>query len=257
MLFLTPTGILPSGFTGVARLTEQITGLLGIHFSTSLGMIALNVPVAIFCYRHIGKKFVIFSMIQVFLASFLLKLSLFEPLFEDALLNICFGGFIYGLAIVVALKGNASTAGTDFIALYVSNRLGKAIWQYVFAFNAGKLCVFGYLLAEIRGLFHYVSVHSTKTIDSFYHRYKRVTLQVTTEEPEAVVKAYVGQYRHGISVLDGHGGYSGKKMSLLHTVVSAYEVQDIVHLMRPGGSPCNCKCSAHRNIFRRLLSETH
>ena len=51
-------------------------------------MIALNVPVAIFCYRHIGKKFVIFSMIQVFLASFLLKLSLFEPLFEDALLNI-------------------------------------------------------------------------------------------------------------------------------------------------------------------------
>ena len=73
-VFLTPTGILPSGFTGVARLTEQITGLLGIHFSTSLGMIALNVPVAIFCYRHIGKKFVIFSMIQVFLASFLLKL---------------------------------------------------------------------------------------------------------------------------------------------------------------------------------------
>ena len=34
-VFLTPTGILPSGFTGVARLTEQITGLLGIHFSTS------------------------------------------------------------------------------------------------------------------------------------------------------------------------------------------------------------------------------
>lgn len=162
-----------------------------------------------------------------------MKLSLFEPLFEDALLNICFGGFIYGLAIVVALKGNASTAGTDFIALYVSNRLGKAIWQYVFAFNAGMLCVFGYLFgwkyAGYSIMFQFIS---TKTIDSFYHRYKRVTLQVTTEEPEAVVKAYVGQYRHGISVLDGHGGYSGKKMSLLHTVVSAYEVQDIVHLMR-------------------------
>lgn len=39
---------------------------VGDSFSTSLGMIALNVPVAIFCYRHIGKKFVIFSMIQVF-----------------------------------------------------------------------------------------------------------------------------------------------------------------------------------------------
>ena len=83
--FLTPAQILPSGFTGVARLVEKITGLFGIHFSTSLGMIALNLPVAVFCYRQIGKKFVIFSMIQVFLASFFLRLSLFHPLFEDDL----------------------------------------------------------------------------------------------------------------------------------------------------------------------------
>ena len=32
--------------------------------------------------------------------------------------------------------------------------------------------------------------------------------------------------------MDGHGGYSGQKISLLHTVVSSYEVQDIVHLMK-------------------------
>lgn len=231
--FLIPAHILPSGFTGVARLAEQITGLFGVHFSTSLGMIALNIPVAVFCYRHIGKKFVIFSMLQVFLASFFLKLPVFHPLFEDALLNICFGGFLYGLAIAAALKGNASTAGTDFIALYVSNRLGKAIWQYVFAFNVGMLCIFGYMFGwEYAGYSIMFQFISTKTIDSFYHRYKRVTLQVTTEEPEAVVKAYVAHCRHGISVLDGYGGYSGRKMSLLHTVVSSYEVQDIVHLMR-------------------------
>lgn len=231
--FLTPAQILPSGFTGVARLVERVTGLFGIHFSTSLGMVALNIPVAAFCYRHIGKKFVIFSMIQVFLASFFLKLSLFTPIFEDELLNICFGGFAYGLAIVIALTGNASTAGTDFIALYVSNRLGKAIWQYVFVFNAAMLCIFGALFGwEYAGYSIMFQFISTKTIDSCYHRYKRVTLQVTTENPDGVVEAYVGQYRHGISVIDGHGGYSGRKMSLLHTVVSSYEVQDIVHLMR-------------------------
>ena len=28
--------------------------------------------------------------------------------------------------------------------------------------------------------------------------------------------------------MDGYGGYSGKPMSLLHTVVSTYEVQDII-----------------------------
>ncbi len=231
--FLNPVQILSSGFTGVAVLIEKITSLHGIHFSTSLGMIALNVPVAVFCFKHIGKKFVIFSMIQVFLASFLLRFARFTPLFDDALLNICFGGFIYGLAIVTALKGNASTAGTDFIALYVSNRTGKAIWQYVFVANACMLCIFGYMFGwEYAGYSIMFQFISTKTIDSFYHRYKRVTLQITTHVPHQVVDAYVKNYRHGISVMDGYGGYSGTKMSLLHTVVSSYEVQDIVHLMR-------------------------
>ena len=158
--FLDPVNILSSGFTGVAVLIERITSLYGIHFSTSLGMVALNVPVALFCFKHIGKKFVVFSMIQVFLASFFLRFAHFTPLFDDALLNICFGGFVYGMAIVTALKGNASTAGTDFIALYVSNRTGKAIWQYVFMGNACMLCIFGYMFGwEYAGVFHHVPVY--------------------------------------------------------------------------------------------------
>ncbi len=231
--FLNPVQILSSGFTGVAVLIEKIASLSGFHFSTSLGMILLNLPVAVFCFKHIGKKFVIFSMLQVFLASFFLRFASFTPLFEDPLLNICFGGFIYGGAIVTALKGNASTAGTDFIALYVSNRTGKAIWQYVFVFNAAMLCIFGYMFGwEYAGYSIMFQFISTRTIDSFYHRYKRVTLQITTHDAQAVVKEYVKNYRHGISVMDGYGGYSGQKMSLLHTVVSSYEVQDIVHLMK-------------------------
>ena len=224
--FLEPVGLLPSGFTGIASLLSKITGKIGISFPTSVGMVVLNIPVALFCYQHIGKKFVLFSMLQVFLSSTFLRIMASEPLFDDVLLNICFGGFLYGLAISIALKGNASTAGLDFIALYVSNRIGKSIWQYVFFFNCGLLCIFGALFGwEHAGysiLFQFIS---TKTIDNFYHRF---TLQITTQKPDALVKEYVRICRHGISVVDGHGGYSGKPMSLLHTVVSTYEVQDIL-----------------------------
>ena len=220
-LFLEPVQLLPSGFTGIASLLSKITGLFGFHFSTSVGMVVLNIPVAMFCYQHIGKKFVLFSMLQVVLSSIFLQVIKSEPLFDDVLLNICFGGFLYGLAISIALKGNASTAGMDFIALYVSNRLGKSIWQYVFIFNCGLLCIFGMLFGwEHAGysiLFQFIS---TKTIDNFYHRFKRVTLQITTQMPKEVVKEFVSTCRHGISVVEGYGGYSGKNMSLLHTVVS-------------------------------------
>lgn len=232
-VFIEPANLLSSGFTGVALLINKITGLVGFSFSVSLGMILLNIPVAILCYKSIGPRFTFFSLLEVVLASTFLNFIDFQPLFDDILLNIVFGGFAYGLLTVLALKGNASTGGTDFIALYVSNQKGKSIWEYVFVFNTIILLIFGYMFGwEHAGysiLFQFIS---TRTIDSFYHRYERVTLQITTTHAQRLIDAYVAQYRHGISCVDAIGGYSHKKMNLLHTVVSSYEVQDIVDMMR-------------------------
>lgn len=231
--FIRPSNLLSSGFTGVAILIEKIVSLYGKTFSTSLGMLVLNIPVAILCSRSISMRFTFYSLIQVLLASFFLKVCQFQPFFDDIMLNVIFGGFLYGMAAVIALRGNASTGGTDFIALYVSNKTGRSIWEYVFAGNVVILCIFGtmfgWLYAGYSILFQFIS---TKTISTFHHRYDRVTLQITTANAEELIKAYIENYRHGISCIDAIGGYSHKKMYLLHTVVSSYEVSDIVILLR-------------------------
>lgn len=232
-VFIEPANLLSSGFTGVAILIDKITSLSGGHFSTSLGLIILNVPVAFLCYKNIGKKFVISSLCQVFLTSIFLSTLSFPILFNDIVLNVCFGGVISGIASVIALKGNASTAGTDFIALYVSNKMGRSIWGYVFIFNVIILCLFGYIFGWIYAGYSIVfQFISTKTISSFYQRYKRVTLQITTQCPNQIVDGYIAKFRHGISVMEGYGGYSKEKMYLLHTVVSSYEVQNIAQLLQ-------------------------
>ena len=79
------------------------------------------------------------------------------------------GGFLYGVQAVIALKANASTGGTDFVALYISNKKNKSIFSYVFIFNAMLLMIFGMMFGwEDAGysiLFQFIS---TKTIDTFY-----------------------------------------------------------------------------------------
>lgn len=45
--FMRPSNLLSSGFTGVAILIDKVASLYGGSFSTSLGMLALNIPVAI------------------------------------------------------------------------------------------------------------------------------------------------------------------------------------------------------------------
>ena len=231
-VFITPSKLLSSGFTGLAILINKISSLFGFTIPVSLLVLILNIPLGVLCFRSIGKKFVLFSILQVVLLSIFLNFH-YALLFDDLLLNVCFGGFLYGIAISLALRGNASTAGTDFIALWVSNKIGKSIFEYVFVFNSVLLLIFGYMFgwkyAGYSILFQFIS---TKTIDSFYKRYKLVTLEITTYHPKEICKAYIKHYRHGLSEVAGIGGYEHKNLSLIHTVISFYELHDAIHLIK-------------------------
>lgn len=227
--FVRPAGILSGGFMGISILVDMVSELVGYHVDASVVLVFLNVPVAIFCAKKISKRFVFFSLANVLLTSSLLNIIPAYELAVDPMLCVVFGGFISGMSVVTALKGNASTGGTDFIALYVSNKSGKEIWTHVFCFNAAMLVVFGFIFGfENAGysiLFQFVS---TKTVSTFHIRYKRVTLQIFTSKKEEILQGYFSKCMHGITAIDGIGGYSKKPVSMLTAIVSSYEVDELI-----------------------------
>lgn len=66
----------------------------------------------------------------------------------------------------------------------------------------------------------------------FYHRYERLTIEIMTRNRRAVSDAYIHRYKHGITIIPAYGGYHHNRIYLLQTVVSSYEVYDIVQLVR-------------------------
>ena len=157
------------------------------------------------------------------------------------------GGVVSGLGAAIALKSGASTGGTDFIALWVSNHTGKTIWGVIFGFNCFILAIFGFMFGWDKAAYSIVfQFISTKTIDSFYRRYDRVTLQITTRKADEVMTAYVDHFQHGISCAEVIGGYSREMMYLLNAVVSTYESQDIIKLV------CDIDTGAEINVFHTL-----
>ncbi|MFV0394035.1 MAG: YitT family protein [Coprobacillaceae bacterium] len=231
--FIRPAGLLSSGFMGIAIFIDMIVEQLGGSFPASIGLICLNIPVAIFCYKKISPRFVIVSLAQVLLTSLFLQILPTYTLFDEEILNVIFGGFIYGLGISVALRGNASTGGTDFIALYVSNKSGKEIWTQLFIGNTIMLCIFGYMFGfEHAGYSILFQFMTTKTIGNFHTRYKRIMLQIFTKEKDKVIDAYVESFRHGITSIDGIGGYSKKPVSMLTAIVASYEVDEVIEKLK-------------------------
>lgn len=231
--FVRPAHLLSGGFMGIALLVDMIADLFGKSIPTAFTLVVLNVPVALICAKKISKRFVFFSLLQVFLTSFLLQIIPNYPLFDEQVLNVVFGGYIWGMSIVLALKAGASSGGTDFIALYFANKNGREIWMQVFAFNAMILCVFGVIFGFDKAgysiLFQFIS---TKTISTFHTRYKRVMLHIYTVKKDEVVDTYLEKFHHGITALDGYGGYSHHPVSYLTAIVSSYEVGDVLETLK-------------------------
>ncbi len=233
LVFVRGSSMLSSGFTGLSILIHEISNLIGINLDISLLVILLNLPFAIICFKRISFRFTMLSTLQFVLTSLFLSILKFEPVFSDHILDCTIGGTVYGFSLVLALVSGGSSGGTDFIALLISDKIGKSIWQHIFVFNAIMLLIFGYLFGfEYAGysiLFQFIS---TKTIEKFHHRYDQVTLQITTSKAEEVIQAYMSNFRHGMSVVPGYGGYSHMDLSVCHTIVSSYEVEEIINVLK-------------------------
>ena len=245
-LFLEPAGLITGGATGIALAIGRLTGL-----SVSGLLFFINLAMLVWGWVVLGRAFALNTLASSVLSPAFL--ALFEGmangrvLTEDIFLCTVFAGLGIGVSLGIVIRSGASTGGTDFIALWVSNHTGKTIWGVIFGFNCFILAIFGFMFGWDNAAYSIVfQFISTKTIDSFYRRYDRVTLQITTRKADEVMTAYVDHFQHGISCAEVIGGYSREKMYLLHAVVSTYESQDIIKLV------CDIDPGAVINVFHTL-----
>lgn len=232
-VFMNPCNLISGGFTGIALFASKMGMKFGLNISTSVVILMLNAPVAAFCCKAISKRFVLLSVIQFMLVSFGLPLFKFEPLFYDLTVNILFGGILWGLSIVMALNAGGSTGGTDFIAQYVSNKLHKSIFDYVFYANCIMYILYGMSVGWIYAAYSIIfQFLSTNVINRNYKRYAKVTMEITCQDPQPIIDAFMDTTRHGMSVIEAKGGYSGKTFYICKSVVAAFEVQPIIDHVR-------------------------
>lgn len=232
--FVRAADLIPGGFTGLSLLIQRSASLFaGIELPYSIINIVLNAVPAFIGFKMIGKKFTSYSVLMIVLNSFLVDLIPVTPITYDPLLVSVFGGILNGIAIVIALYGKASSGGTDFIAVYLSNKLKKPSWSFVFAINTIILIVggfiFGFEAAMYSIIFQFVS---TQVIERLHRRDHRVTLLIITKEGETMGQELLEYTHHGVTRFEGQGCYLKEDKTMLYTVVGADEVKDVVQLIR-------------------------
>lgn len=228
--FVRAGGLYPSGFNGVTLLVQQIgTQFLGIAIPFSLINLPLNAIPAFISFKYLGPKFTVSSCCVVVLTSLLTDFIPSQPITYDPLLISIFGGLINGLAASLCLIGNTSGGGTDFIAILVSEKRGRDIWNYILAGNAVLLTVAGLLFGWDAALYSIIFQFTcTQTIQILHQRYKKHTLFIVTRHPAKVYEEIKNFTHHSATQFTGKGCYSQDELTLLYSVVSREEAKLLI-----------------------------
>ena len=137
--FVQAGNLLPGGATGLTLLIQRAVKLffdLDIPYSPI--NILLNAIPAFIGFKFIGKKFTIYSCLMIFLVGLFADLIPAYTITDDVLLVSIFGGLINGAAISICLSVEATSGGTDFIAIYMSEKKHMDSWNFVLGINAVK-----------------------------------------------------------------------------------------------------------------------
>lgn len=232
--FVQTGNLIPGGATGLTILIQRaFEHFFELHIPYTFLNLTINAIPIYIGFRYIGKKFTLYSCMMIFLTSILTDIIPSYPLTYDILLISIFGGMINGLAISLCLRVDATTGGTDFISIYLSQKTGTDSFNVVLAVNViivglGGI-LFGWDIALYSIIFQYVS---TQVLHTLYKQYQQQTLFIVTNKAAAVCAAISDVSNHGATIMQGEGSYEGHLRSVVYSVVSTAESQRVISAIK-------------------------
>lgn len=232
--FIQSGNLFPGGFSGLSRLISMVCDTyLNISISFSVIYFALNVFVTLFVFNKLGHKFIIYSVLWYTLTSIFTASLDVAPITHEPLLISVFGGLLNGIAMGIALRNNASSGGTDFLAIYLSMKTNQSSWNTVLLCNGVILTIAGMLFGWNAALYSIIfQFVSTQVVNQIHSRFKLSTLQIVTNKPDEVCHALFSIVRHGITRIRCEGAYTEQEHWLLLTTVNTYQLKEILEVVK-------------------------
>lgn len=228
--FVRTGGLYPGGASGLTLLIQRVVELfLNIEIPYTIINVILNLVPVYIGFRFICKKFTLFSCISIMLTNILTDVIPSHAITYDTLLISVFGGIINGFAISSCLLVNATTGGTDFIGIFLSERKGVDSFNIILGFNAILLVVAGLLFGWEKALYSIIFQYtSTQVMRILYKQYRQHTLLVVTNHAKSVYEVIYNVSNHGATVIEAEGSYEHQERKIVYSVVSRAECKQIV-----------------------------
>jgi uncharacterized membrane-anchored protein YitT (DUF2179 family) len=251
MWFLEPASLYSGGVTGIAQLiSNSCSRFFNLKIDLGLIVFLINIPILIFGWKKVSKRFVICSVISIILQTVLMNEII--PVIDfgintglnpitgvmfpgsgsemDLLLLSFVGGFISGVGSALALRYGTSTGGVDILAQAVSFKKNISIGFISLVVNV-IIAILGALLFGNPAVAFYtiirIIVQSVIT-DKVHTAYNFLKVEIVTTKTQEVSQLLLSDIGRGITIINAIGAYTHTEKSVLEIIISSYEMHRVI-----------------------------
>ncbi len=247
-VFLLPYRIVTGGVTGLSAIIYYATST-----PISLSYFTINAILLVIALKILGMRFLVKTVYAIGSLSFLLWAtqwimtapdgSMHQILGEgQELMSLIIGSVMTGTSLAIVFLHNGSTGGTDIIAAVVNKYHNFSLGTVLIAVD---LCIIGSCLfipqfgdTVISRAHTVVFGLATMVVENFMLDYvmnvrrESVQFMIFSHKYQEIANAIGTEMNHGVTILDGHGWYTGNEMKVLCILAKKRESQTIFRIIK-------------------------
>lgn len=231
--FLSPNKIATGGTAGLAIIFHHISGL-----SIGTLMVVINVPLLIICYKFLGNKFVIRTIITILLISFFvdyLSIYLTFTLSNNLLLATVYGGLSIGIGLGLIFKGESSAGGATILAKIIALKTPYKPGYLILILDALVIIATGIVFKDIElALWSLIGIYVTsKLIDLVLtgKQYEKI-VHITSQNLEQLALKIKEDLHLTGTLLRGNDLSSKSSKDVLLLVIETNQINNLKRLIQ-------------------------
>ena len=246
-VFLLPYEIMTGGIAGIGAIVFYAT-----KFPVQYTFFIINAVLILAALKILGWRFLMKTIYATFMLTFLLEVAqdivvmpdgTFYKLLGDGndFMSLVIGCMLTGTALAIVFLNNGSTGGTDIVAAVVNKyhniSLGKVLILVDLCIINSCLFIDTFGSFDVRAqkvVFGLCTMFIECTMLDFVMNWQRQSVQfmIFSKHHNEIAEAIAKTTDHSLTILDGHGWYSGKEMKVICLLAKKNESPIIFRLIK-------------------------
>ena len=227
-MILAPHNIAAGGITGLAIILEKLW-----EFNRSTIIMFCNASILIITFLFLGKEIFFNTIIGALLLPIFIDLIPTTMIINDPMLAVIVGSILFGVAVSILYKNNASSGGTSIPPLILKKyfKVSTSIGLFI---TDGIVVILSLIVFSIDSFFYAIfSIFITSTtmnyIESGFNKKKKV--YIISDMSHKITTDILNEIGKGVTLIPIIGAYRKKEMYMIMVTLESKKYQRLLTIV--------------------------